>query len=59
MKDIIEYMLEIITHEQKVDLWEEFNGATFSETDFKLWIEYYLEHEFFAKEYGLKLTKNK
>ena len=59
MKDIIEYMLEIITHEQKVDLWEEFNGATFSETDFELWIEYYLEHEFFAKEYGLKLTKNK
>ena len=59
MKDIIEYMLEIITHEQKVDLWEEFNGATFSETDFELWIEYYLEHEFFAKEYGLKLTKTK
>ena len=59
MKDIIEYMLEIMTHEQKVDLWEEFNGATFSETDFELWIEYYLEHEFFAKEYGLKLTKTK
>ena len=25
MKDIIEYMKQIITHEQKVDLWEEFN----------------------------------
>ena len=63
MKDIIEYMLEIMTHEQKVDLWEQFNGATFSETDFELWIDYYLEHEFFAiarineKEYKLKLKK--
>mgnify|MGYP003139781833 CR=1 FL=1 len=46
MKDIIEYMLEIMTHEQKVDLWEEFNGATYSDTDFELWIDYYLEHEF-------------
>ena len=46
MKDIIEYMLEIMTHEQKVELWEQFNGATFSSTDFELWIDYYLEHEF-------------
>jgi hypothetical protein len=45
MKNIIEYILEIITHEQKIDLWEEFNGATFSETDFEIWIDYYLEHE--------------
>ena len=43
MKAIIEYMLEIMTHKQKVDLWEEFNGATFSETDFELWIDYYIE----------------
>ena len=59
MIDIIEYMLEIMTHEQKVDLWEEFNGATYSETDFELWIDYYVEHEFLlhkklsAKEYEL------
>ena len=59
MKDIIEYMLEIMTHEQKVELWEQFNGATFSITDFELWIDYYLEHEFFAKEYKLNLTKTK
>ena len=57
MKDIIEYMLEIMTHEQKVDLWETFNGATYSETDFELWIEYYLQHEFFAQEYKLNLIK--
>ena len=57
MKDIIEYMLEIMTHEQKVDLWEQFNGATFSETDFELWVDYYLEHEFFTKEYKLKLNR--
>ena len=59
MKEIIEYMLEIMSHKQKVDLWEQFNGATFSETDFEKWIEYYIEHEFFAKEYRLKLTKTK
>ena len=59
MKDIIEYMLEIMTHEQKVDLWEQFNGSTYSDTDFELWIDYYLEHEFFAKEYKLNLNKIK
>ena len=59
MKDIIEYMLEIMTHEQKVDLWEQFNGATYSDTDFELWIDFYLEHEFFAKKYKLNLTKTK
>ena len=43
MKAIIEYMLQIMSHEQKVDLWKEFNGATFSETDFELWIDYYIK----------------
>ena len=57
MKDIIEYMLEIMTHEQKVDLWEQLNGGTYSDANLKLWIDYYLEHEFFAKKYKLNLTK--
>ena len=45
MKEIIGYMLEIMTYEQKVELWEQFNGETFSITDFELWMDYYFEYE--------------
>lgn len=46
MKNIIEYILEIMTYEQKKDLYEKFNGANFTITDFELWIDYYLKHEY-------------
>ena len=59
MKDIIKHLLKIMTHKQKVNLWEQFNKSKFSEKNFKLWLNYYLKEEFFAKKYKLNLNKIK
>lgn len=59
MKDIIKSMLKVMTHKQKVNLWEQYNVATYSKPHFNVWIDYYLNCELYAKNYKLKLTKIK